>query len=116
MPWSIIASAWRENKSVTGKGNSLSERTALSGVELRPKLKSRWKQQTEALGLKPLHTVPLMLLRNLVFQHPELMTTCFQTRKEEASPLAEETLQKRDLYGYNECLIDTSTESRGRTG
>ena len=33
--------------------------------------------------VKRLHTVPLMLLRNLEIQHPELMTTCFQTRKEE---------------------------------
>ena len=33
--WFIVASAWRKNKLVTGKGNYLSERTALSGVELR---------------------------------------------------------------------------------
>ena len=32
--WFIVASAWRKNKLVTSKGNSLSERTALSGVEL----------------------------------------------------------------------------------
>ena len=33
--WFIIASAWCKNKLVTGKGNYLSESTALSGVELR---------------------------------------------------------------------------------
>ena len=42
--WFIIASAWRKNKLVTGKGNYLSERTALSGVELRPpNISSKWK-------------------------------------------------------------------------
>ena len=67
-------------------------------------LKNRWKRKTEALGLKPLHTVPLMLLRNLVIQHPVIMMICFQTRKEEASPMAEteETrnscIAKREIY------------------
>ena len=58
-----------------------------------------------------------------MIQHSELMTTCFQTRREEASPMVEteETknsciAKERSIYGYNECPIDTFTESKGRTG